>query len=168
MQRTYTYEWHFYRNKVLFMTYALIAILLYSLYQIAVNGINPLWLIISAPCCYGIKNTFLTKSVPRQIIVDDETITFKSYGQKTIRIDSLQLFRVKSSTPNYQIFVRAADGEGNKGNFWITYNYFNDKQDLLEELNFLERKAHPDSLRLRGRDQIGVRRPHEKIHTERE
>ena len=163
MQRTYTYDLHFYRIKVLYMHYALIAILGYSLYHMIANGLNVLFIIISVICIYALKNLFLTKSVPRYIIVDDEKITFKSFGQKTMKVRSLNLFRIKTSTPGYQVVVRAADDEGNKGTFWVSFNYFNDKQDLLEEFNYLERRAHPDSLRLRGNDNIGQCRPHEKV-----
>ena len=145
------------------MHYALIAILAYSLYYLIANGLNVLFIIIAAICIYALKNLFLTKSVPRYIIVDDEKITFKSFGEKTMRVGSLNFFRVKTSTPGYQVVVRAADNEGNKGTFWVSFNYFNDKQDLLEEFNYLERKAHPDSLRLRGNERIGKCRPHEKI-----
>jgi len=145
------------------MHYALIAILSYSLYYLIANGLNVLFIIIILICSYALKNLFITKSVPRFIIVDDDKITFKSFGQKTMMVKSLKLFRVKTSTPGYQVVVRAADGEGNKGTFWVSFNYFNDKQDLLEEFNYLERVAHPDSLRLRGNDNIGKCRPHERI-----
>jgi len=163
MQRTYTFDLHFYRIKVLYMHYALIAILAYSLYHMIANGLNMLFIIIAVICMYALKNLFLTKSVPRYVIVDDEKITFKSFGQKTMMVRSLKLFRIKTSTPGYQVVVRAADDEGNKGTFWVSFNYFSDKQDLLEEFNYLERRAHPDSLRLRGNDNIGKCRPHEII-----
>jgi len=161
MERTYKYDPHFYRIKVLYMHYAIIGILGYCLYYLIANWLNPLFIIAAVICIYALKNLFLSKSVPRYVIVDDDNITFKSFGEKTLRVKSLKLFRVKTSTPGYQVVIRAADEEGNRGTFWVSFNYFNDKQDLLEEFNYLERKTHPDSIRLRGGG-LGKSRPSEK------
>jgi hypothetical protein len=57
------------------------------------------------------------------------------------------------------VLVRLADSDKRQGSFWVIYSFFNDKKDLLEEFNYLERKAHPGSLRFRGRDKLGLSRP---------
>ena len=162
MERIYTFEKQAYRNKVELIGYLMIAILLYSVFQIVFVAPGILFILMAVVSGYGIMNTYVTKSNPRTITVTDNRITFSSFGEKTFQIDSLKFFRVKLVSPNYQILVRAHDGQGNRGRFWVTYAHFNDKLDLLEEFNYLERKVHPDSLRMRGRDKMGACRPHER------
>lgn len=158
MERTYTFEEKRYRYKVVYIGYALVAILAFSLIQ-AVLSLSVLWLAAALIAAYGAANTFLTKSNPREVTVSDETITFRSYGQKTFTVSKLTRFRVRLSTAGYQVYVRAADSEGHKGRFWVTYALFSEKEDLLKEFDYLERKVHPDSLRMSGRSKMGVSRP---------
>lgn len=167
MERTYIYDPYFYKNKVVVISYVMIGIFLYGLYRLIFQGISALWLIIELICLYSISNTFFTKSNPREIIVSDSRITFRSYGEKSFDISKLTLFRVRMVSPNYQLLVRVSDGD-TSGKFWITYNYFNDKMDLLEEFNYLERKVHEGTLRMRGRDDMGACRPHERADKEAE
>lgn len=162
MERRYTYDKKAYRTKVEMIGYIMLALLVYSIVLQFTSGFSFIWLLAAGVSIYGVSNTFLTKSNPREIIVTDETITFVSYGQKAFFVDSLKFFRVKQISYDYQVLVRATDSRGNKGRFWVTYAFFNDKMDLIEEFNYLERKTHPESLRLRNREDVGACRPHER------
>ena len=166
MERIYTCDKKAYRNKVELIGYITLAIFLYGLLQLVLDYNSIVWALITIVSGYNVINTFLTQSNPREIIVTDETITFASYGKRTFEVDQLTHFRVKQVSYNYQLVVRATDAKGTKGRFWVTYAFFNDKLDLLEEFNYLERKAHPASLRMRSRDDMGVCRPHERIAEE--
>jgi hypothetical protein len=160
MERVYEFEKGAYRNKVLMINYLLIAILGYALYRVIfVPKYAVLWMLAVAVCVYALANSFLRKSNPRIITVSDDEIVFSSFGEKRFEIKKLTKFRVKIVTPNYQVLVRLADSDKRQGSFWIIYSFFNDKKDLLEEFNYLERKVHPDSLRFRGRDKLGLSRP---------
>lgn len=158
MERTYTFETKAYRYKVVYIGYLLLAILAYSVFAL-VTGPALFWILPALLAAYGAANTFLTKSNPREIGVSDEAITFRSYGEKSFTVSKLTRFRVRVSAAGYQVYVRAADSEGHKGRFWVSFALFNDKEDLLKELDYLERKVHPDSLRMSGRSQAGVSRP---------
>jgi hypothetical protein len=160
MERIYEFEKSAYRNKVLLINWILAAILCYALYRIIFTGeYLVFWAFVTAVCVYALANTLLRKSNPRIITISDEEIVFSSFGEKRFKIDRLTKFRVKLSTPNYQVLVRVEDSEKRQGAFWVTYSLFNDKLDLLAEFDYLERKIHPDSLRFRGRDKMGIARP---------
>ena len=158
MLRTYTFEEKRYRYKVVYTGYALVAILAFCAIQ-AVLSLSVFWLLAALIAAYGAANTFLTKSNPRTVTVSDESITFGSYGEKTFEAAKLKRFRVRLSTAGYQVYVRVADSEGRKGRFWVTYALFSEKEDLLKEFDYLERKVHPDSLRMSGRSKMGTCRP---------
>jgi hypothetical protein len=160
MERIYEFEKNAYRNKVLMINYLLIAILGYALYRVVfVPKYTVLWALAIAVCVYALANSFLRKGNPRIIKVSDEEIVFSSFGEKRFEIAKLTKFRVKISTPNYQVLVRLADSDGRQGSFWVIYAFFNDKMDLIGEFDYLERKIHPESLRFRGRDKMGISRP---------
>jgi hypothetical protein len=160
MERRYEFEKGAYRNKVLLINYILVGILGYSIYRLLIaSAYTTLWAIAAVICVYALVNSFLRKSNPRIITISDEEIVFSSFGEKRFEIKKLTKFRVKVTSPNYQVLVRAADSEKRQGSFWIIYPYFNDKKDLIAEFDYLERKIHPDSLRFRGRDKLGLSRP---------
>ncbi|MDR0583913.1 MAG: hypothetical protein LBG57_06145 [Treponema sp.] len=160
MERIYEFEKNAYRNKVVLINYLLIGIFCYAIYRIVfVPKYALLWALAVGICVYALANSYLRKANPRIIKVTDEEIVFSSFGEKRFEIAKLTRFRVKVSTPNYQVLVRVADSEGRQGSFWVVYALFSDKMDLLKEFDYLERKVHPESLRFRGRDKLGVSRP---------
>jgi hypothetical protein len=160
MERVYEFEKNAYRNKVLLVNVLLIPILGYCLYRIFFVSKNSIiWLIAAAVCVYALASSLLRKSTPRIIKINDEEIVFSSFGEKRFEIAKLTKFRVRVSTPGYQVLVRLEDSDRRKGSFWVTYGQFNDKKDLLAEFDYLEKKIHPDSLRFRGRGKMGDKRP---------
>jgi hypothetical protein len=160
MERVYEFEKNAYRNKVLLINVLLIPIFGYCLYRgIFVQTNALLWFLAAAVCFYALSNSFLRKSNPRLITINDEEIVFSSFGEKRFEIAKLTKFRVRIATPGYQILVRLEDTDRHKGSFWVVYSMFSDKKDLLAELDYLEKKVHPGSLRFRGRGKMGDTRP---------
>lgn len=163
MDRVYEYNKTAYRNKIQLPNFLMVLIFGYCLYRIIFSGANLyLWGLGAVICLYSLSNLFIRKSNPRIITVNDEEIVFSSFGEKRFEIKKLIKFRVKVTTPNYQIMVRVEDLDKRSGSFWVTYSQFNDKMDLLAEFDYLERKLHPDSLRFRGRTGLGIKHPGEK------
>lgn len=161
MERIYEYDPKLYRNKVTKINYITLAIFLYGVYSVVTaSRFLIIWLGVMAVCAYTLINSYVRLSNPRIISISDDRIIFRSFGEKGFDIRKLTLFRVKIITPNYQVLVRAADADGNKGTFWVPYVNFSESGALIAEFDYLERKVHPDSLRLRGRPNQGVRRPH--------
>jgi hypothetical protein len=164
MERVYEFEKNAYRNKVLLINFLLVPILGYCLYRLIFVQTNTvIWLFASIVCIYALVSSVLRKSTPRIITINDEEISFSSFGEKRFEIAKLTKFRVRVTTPDYQILVRLEDSDKRHGSFWVTYGQFNDKKDLLAELDFLEKKIHPDSLRFRGRGKMGDTRPGQLI-----
>lgn len=158
MNRTYIFEEKAYRYKVVYIGYLLLAIVAFCLFQL-MTGPSLFWVLPGLIAAYGAANTYLTKSNPREVVVSDETLTFRSYGEKTFTVSKLTRFRVRVSTAGYQVYVRCKDSDGNKGRFWVNYAVFSDKEDLLKEFDYLERMVHPASLRMSGRPNQGKSRP---------
>lgn len=168
MEKTYTYDPYYYRNKVQLINTILACLLLYSLYNIVSGQANILWIGVIAISGYALMNTYITKSNPREIIISDESITFRSYGEKRYDIDKLKTIRMRITTSDHQVYVRVADSDGHKGRFWVTFGYFSDKYELIEEFDYIERKIHPESLRFNGREDRGHHRPGHKDGTNSE
>lgn len=164
MERIYTFDKKQYRYKVVYIGWIMVAILAYSLFRLA-TAPSILFLAAAFLSAYGCANTYLTKSNPREIVISDEAITFRSYGEKSFRTAEITRFRVRVSTAGYQVFVRVRDSSGHRGWFWVNYALFSDKEDLLKEFDYLERKAHPDSLRMSGHPEMGVYRPKQQLQT---
>ncbi|MDR1389757.1 MAG: HAD family hydrolase [Treponema sp.] len=162
MQRIYEYNKYAYRNKVTMINYIVMGLFAYSVFKIASapqSTWTVIWILALVVSLYTLYNSFVRKSNPRLITISDDTICFASYGEISFETEKLSMFRVKVTTPNYQILVRIEDTNSRKGTFWVTYSFFNDKLDLISEFDFLERKVHPDSLRFRGRGKMGASRP---------
>ena len=160
MEKVYEYNKTSYRYKVQMVNFLMIPLLGYFLFRIIVVGTNPtLWILGAGVCIYSLVNSFFRKSNPRIITISDEEIVFSSYGEKRFEINQLTKFRLKVTTPNYQVLIRIEDANKNIGAFWVTYSQFNDKMDLIAEFDYLEKKIHPDSLRFRGRKGMGDKRP---------
>ena len=172
MERVYEYNKTAYRNKVLLVNVLMFPLLGYFIYRIIISQTNViLWVIGAAICVYSISNSFFRKSNPRIIRINDEEIVFSSFGEKRFEINKLTKFRLRVSTPNYQVLLRLEDTDRQQGAFWVTYSQFNDKMDLIAEFDYLEKKIHPNSLRFKGRSGMGDKRPENKVlsatdHTE--
>jgi hypothetical protein len=160
VERVYEYNKTAYRNKVLLPNFLMVPILGYCLYRVIIVGTNIyLWAMGAIVCIYSLANAFLLKKNPRIITVSDDEIVFSSFGEKRFEISKLTKFRVRVTTPKYQVMIRLEDSDRRYGSFWVTYSQFNDKQDLIAEFDYLEKKVHPTSLRFKGRSGIGNKRP---------
>ena len=160
MERVYEYDKKTYRFKVIIINMLFVPILGYCIYRIIFVEVNAiLWALAGIVCIYALSNTFIKKSNPRIITISDEKIVFSSFGEKSFEINKLTRFRVRASTPKYQVFIRVEDSDKRHASFWVTYSQFNDKLDLLAEFDYLEKKIHPDSLRFRGKADMANARP---------
>ncbi|MCL1929127.1 MAG: hypothetical protein FWG07_10100 [Treponema sp.] len=160
MERVYEYNKISYRYKVLMVNILMFPLLGYFLYRIFFTGTNIyLWAFGAIVCVYSLSSSFIRKTNPRIIKISDEEIEFISFGKKSFEINQLTKFRVRVSTPNYQVLIRLEDVNRQQGSFWVTYSQFNDKLDLIAEFDYLEKKIHPDSLRFKGRKGMGDKRP---------
>ncbi len=149
---------YFYRNTL--TGYALIAIALYSIFEIVTNFGLSIWLVILLVSAYGAINQFVTVANPREAGVSGDTIYFTDGRIKhTYEISQLKSFQIKEIGINGSIFIRIADTKGMRARYWLAYRYFNDSDKLLAEMYYIERKLNPDHIKFRGRDEWGKERP---------
>lgn len=111
---------------------------------------------------YGILNTFIFNSNPRDVVINDKTISFVSIGESKYNIDQLKIFILKELA-NSQFYIRVEDEQGKHGRYWVQYYYFSDREELIKELYYIEKKVHPSSLKFRGREDMFNHRPCNEI-----
>ncbi|MFZ7134272.1 MAG: hypothetical protein ACOWWR_18145 [Eubacteriales bacterium] len=162
MERTYAYESKRYQFKIVFVGYLLIAIAVVLSILFIMKPTQYLYLIGVGVAIYGILNTFVLKSNPRDVVINDDTISFVSFGEATYNIDKIKTFMVKEFA-NAQFYIRVEDKQGKRGRYWVQYYYFSDREELINELYCIEKKVHPTILKFRGRENMFNVRPCNEI-----
>lgn len=161
MKKTYRYKQNRYFTQIQLVGYFMVLILIYGVVQfLRAPGLN-IYVLVIAAAAYGAANTFIFRSNPNTVVVDDTTVSFGSpYGTSTYEIDQLEQFQIKEFPTNYQLFIRCRTKDGkNHSRHWVNYYFFNDSKDMIDEFYFLEKKCHPNALKFRGRPKLGMERP---------
>lgn len=158
MQRVYSYEGKRYQFSVVFVGYLMIAIALVLGILFIMNSKQYIFLFGLVVAIYGVLNTFVFKSNPRDIVIDDKSISFVSFGEAKYNIYELKTFKLKEFA-NAQFYIRVEDKEGKHGRYWVQYYYFSDREELIDELYYIEKKVHPTNLKFRGRENMFNLRP---------
>ena len=81
MQKTYVYEPKGYQFRIVIVGYIMILIAVACVVLYALEPTQYLYLFALAAAVYGVLNTFVFKSNPKEVVIDDETISFVSYGE---------------------------------------------------------------------------------------
>ena len=134
MQKTYAYESKAYRFRIVIIGYILIVIAVALAVLYVLSPTRFIYLFGIAAAVYGALNTFVLKSNPREVVIDDETISFVSFGEARYEIAKLKTFNVREFA-NAQFYIRVEDTAGKHGRYWVQYYYFNDREELIGELN---------------------------------
>lgn len=153
MQKTYSYDPKRYKFKVLYAGYILISVAVVFTVLFIMNMSQLLYLFGIGTAVYGAVNTFVLKSNPREIVITDNSIRFISFGEVEYQIEDLTRFLIKEFA-NAQFYIRVTDKNGKKGRFWVSYYYFSEREELIDELYVIEKKVHPQSLKFRGRSHM--------------
>lgn len=158
MQKTYIYEPKGYRFRVVLIGYLLIVIALALIIMYALEPTQFIYLFGVCAAVYGALNTFVFKSNPREVVIDDESVSFVSFGEAKYDIKKLKTFNVREFA-NAQFYIRVEEEGGKRGRYWVHYYYFEDREELINELYCIEKRVHPDNLKFRGRDNMFNLRP---------
>lgn len=158
MQKKYSYETKRYNFSIVFVGYLMIPIALVLIVLFLINPTQYLYLFGIGIAIYGALNTFVFKSNPRDIVIDDETISFVSYGEAKYDIKKLKSFNVREFA-NAQFYIRVEEQGGKRGRYWVQYYYFDNREELINELYFIEKKIHPNIIKFRGRENMFNARP---------
>ncbi len=158
MLKTYSYDNSRYRIKVAFAGYFMIAIAVVLTVLFILKPTQYIYLLGIVVGVYGAFNTFYFKSYPRDIVIDDAAISFISFGEKKYEISNLKTFNVREFA-NAQFFIRVEQKDGKQGRYWVTYYYFSDREELINELYYIEKRIHPKNIKFRGREDMFNTRP---------
>ena len=107
---------------------------------------------------YGALNTFVFKSNPRDVVIDDETVSFVSFGEAKYHIGQLKTFNIREFA-NAQFYIRVEDKSGKHGRYWVNYYYFHDREEMINDLYWIEKQVHPSNIKFRGRENMFNVRP---------
>ena len=158
MQKTYTYNPRKYKIHIVFLGYFMLAAaVVLAVKWIMSPGVN-LYLLGLVAAVYGTLNTFVFQANPRDVVIEDGSITFVSFREYKYAIDELVSFNIREFA-NAQFFIRLETKNGKKARYWVQYYHFSDREDLINELYHIEMKVHPTNIKFRGRERQFAYRP---------
>ena len=158
MQKIYAYEPARYRSRIVLVGCFLVAIAITLSAMYIQNPGQVLFLFGIAAAVYGALNTFVFKSNPREVVVDDEAVSFASFGEARYKISNLKTFDVREFS-NAQLYIRVEDKSGRRGRYWVNYYYFSERENLIYEMYHIEKLVNPASFKFRGRESMFSNRP---------
>lgn len=158
MQKTYSYDSDRYRFKVVIASYIMIAVVIILTILFILRPTQYIYLLGIGAAIYGILNTYVFKSYPRDVVITDDFISFVSFGEIKYDINQLTTFNVREFA-NAQFFIRVEDRNGKRGRYWVFYYYFSDREEMINELYYIEKKIHPKNIKFRGREDMFNIRP---------
>jgi hypothetical protein len=126
---------------------------LFSLVMIG-TGVRPrLFALAALVAGYTAWNTFVSRSNPGKVILEEDGISFESYGkQSKYLFDEITTFLAKDFRGSGKIYLRINNHNFLRGRFWIHTREFNDSEELFLFLLKLEYKTHPGSIKARAWD----------------
>ncbi len=158
MQKTYVYEPKGYQFRIVIIGYIMIAIALTLAVLFVLDPTQFIYLFGVCAAVYGALNTFVFKSNPKEVVIDDETISFVSFGEAKYDISKLKTFNVREFA-NASFYIRVEEEGGRHGRYWVQYYYFEEREELINELYCIEKRVHPNTLKFRGRESMFNVRP---------
>lgn len=109
-----------------------------------------LMVVLAVVAVYGFVNTFVTHSYPKRITIDDDAITFESFGRTdTYRLDQVTFFSLREQMYD-SAYVRIKSPE-RSGRYFIRGEWFTDGKQLNKQLCAIDERINPDSLRVKAR-----------------
>jgi hypothetical protein len=153
MQKEYIYNPKTYFRKITFSALFCILVFLAALYMILINNHRQIFLLIACVAAYTVWNTFISRSNPSKVILEEDGISFESFGRRTKYLFSeITSFRAKDFRGSGKIFLRINNSNFFKGRFWIHTMEMNDSQELYLFILKLEYQTHPHSIKARAWD----------------
>ena len=114
MQRTYTYLSSKYKVHVVFLGYFMVVLTIFFAVKLIINPQLNIYVLGLVAAGYGAANTFVFKSNPKDVIIDDDSISFISpSGNAKYDISRLTNFQVKDFA-NAQFYLRVAQDDGKR------------------------------------------------------
>ncbi|MER0282109.1 hypothetical protein ABRY18_18095 [Clostridioides difficile] len=149
--KKYKYDSIRYSINVIIPGFFMILILLYALFNNYENFSVNIYSLLIIICIYGIFNTFISSSNPKEIIIDNKCIHFISFiTAHNYEIKDIEKVRIREFY-NKNLYLKINDGSLLKGRYWIRINMFNNDLELYNYLIELEESLYPESLKFRNK-----------------
>ena len=164
-KRVYTYDARSYRSDVLVPAYACIFFACVAIYCWATNFFAPIAILALVVCVYTLFNTFVAHAYPRVIELDQTSISFESFGKRSVyALDNLEQCALRSAGNSGHLYLRIAEksatgkGRGHHGRYFVDCedSFDQDGVEADELKGFLlatEERIDPENIRVIARTQ---------------
>jgi len=154
MSKAYVYNPREYFWKVTLTGLVAAAVLVVSAYMIVTRSdLRILFAFVALVAGYTVLNTFVVRTYPSQIILEEDGISFHAYGRTTkYRFDEINSFLVKDWRGSGRMYIRINDSNMLRGRYWLYLRRCNDGDELFLYLLKLEYKTHPTSWKAKAWD----------------
>ncbi|GHV86580.1 hypothetical protein AGMMS50230_21880 [Spirochaetia bacterium] len=153
MKKEYIYNQKSYFIQITLIAYFCAAAFLFSLVMIVIDYKRNIFIMAAVVSVYTVWNTFISHSNPGKVILEEDGISFESYGKVfKYLFDEITTFLAKDFRGSGKIFLRINQHNFFQGRFWIHTMEFNDSEELFLYLLKLEYKTHPNSIKARAWD----------------
>lgn len=154
MEKKYTYEAPFYFIEVVLVGVVCIAVMIICRALALFYPILPpgLLVFIAIIAFYQVWNTFISLSNPEIVTLSDSEISFAGFNRvHSYKIDELSTFLVRPFPSSGKTYIRVNNHTIFKGRYWVPTKVFSDGKELFAQINELDYKINPDSLKSRAR-----------------
>ena len=112
----------------------------------------PIAALLLMVCAYQVWNTFVAIANPQDVVIDDDTISFRAFGRSdTYRLADIESFSVREVGGDAKVYVRVNGGGLLRGRYWLQLLYMNDGKELFQWIEDFEYRLDPTSLKARAR-----------------
>ncbi|MDY2787794.1 MAG: hypothetical protein SOU05_00065 [Atopobium sp.] len=154
MEKKYIYEAPFYFIEVVLVgivcsVVTVVCLALAVFHPILSPG---LLVFIAFVAFYQVWNTFISISNPEVVTLSDSEISFAGFNRVHIyKIDELSVFLVRPFPSSGKTYIRINNHNLFRGRYWVPTKMFSDGKELFNQINDLDYKINPNSLKSRAR-----------------
>jgi hypothetical protein len=153
MRKEYIFDPKVYFTRIFLSGIFCIGIIIFSIYMIIIDNYRPIFILVAVVSAYSVWNSFISKSNPGKIILEEDGITFDSFGrQSKFLFSEITKFLAKDFRGSGKIFLRINKPGLFSGRYWIHTREFNDPYELYLFIMKLEHQIHPNSIKSRAWD----------------
>jgi hypothetical protein len=153
MKKEYIYDSKGYFTHITLTAYFCIVIVLVSAGMIIAGYNRSVFALIALVAGYTVWNTFISRSNPSRVILEEDGISFEAYGKTTKYLfTDIKSFLAKDFRGSGKIFLRVNKSSLLRGRYWIHTKECNDSDELYLYILKLEHQTHPNNMKARAWD----------------
>lgn len=155
--RRYVYDPHRYLFDVKVPAAMAAVVLPVALIFAFVGFVTPIAIGVAVLCAYVLFNTFIAKTYPRVVELDEDALSLTSFGRTdTYRIDELERLQVRENGMTHNAYIRVNGGGLMCGRYFVGCGDLYDSEgnkalDLYQFFLDTEARLDPENIRVRSR-----------------